>query len=336
MGCLNSLAAFRLRGAHAITCSMPPAPPPDADSTLRPFDRMAVRAHRERAASRLGEHDFLLREVGRRLAERLDDIRRDFPRVLDLGSHHGAMAGLLGDKAGTELLVQTDVSPAMTARGLAQTGDRALPVTADEEALPFAPDSFDLALSNLSLHWVNDLPGALLQLRRALKPDGLLLASMLGGETLFELRQCLMEAELAVEGGISPRISPFAEVRDMGNLLTRAGFALPVADSDTITVTYDNALALMRDLRGMGEANAIAERRKSLSRRATLLEAAALYERKFAAPDGRISATFQVIYLSGWAPHPSQQKPLKPGSAAQRLADALGTDERPAGDKATP
>lgn len=314
---------------------MPSAPPSDADATLRPFDRMAVRAHRDRAAGGLAKHDFLLREVGQRLAERLDDIRRDFPRVLDLGSHHGVMADLLGDKAGTELLVQTDISPVMTAHGSAQTGS-ALHLAADEEALPFAPGSFDLALSNLSLHWVNDLPGALLQLRHALKPDGLLLASMLGGETLFELRQCLMEAELAVEGGISPRISPFAEVRDMGNLLTRAGFALPVADADTITVTYDNALALMRDLRGMGESNAIAERRKSLSRRTTLLEAASLYDRKFAGADGRIGATFQVIYLSGWAPHPSQQKPLRPGSAAQRLADALGTDERPAGDKAKP
>lgn len=315
---------------------MPPAPPPDADNTLQPFDRRAVRAHRDRAAPRLGEHDFLLREVGQRLAERLDDIRREFPRVLDLGSHHGAMAGLLDGKAGTELLVQTDLAPAMTTQATAQTGGHALHVTADEEALPFAPGSFDLALSNLSLHWVNDLPGALLQLRHALKPDGLLLAAMLGGETLFELRQCLMEAELAIEGGISPRISPFAEVRDMGNLLTRAGFALPVADADTITVTYDNALALMRDLRGMGESNAVAERRKSLSRRTTLLEAAALYDRKFASAGGRISATFHVIYLSGWAPHPSQQKPLRPGSAAQRLADALGSEERPAGDKATP
>ncbi len=315
---------------------MPLATPPDADNTLRPFDRFAVRAHRDRAANGLAKHDFLLREVGQRLAERLDDIRRAFPRVLDLGGHHGAMADLLGDKAATELLVQTDVSPAMTVRATARAGGRALHLTADEEALPFAPGSFDLALSNLSLHWVNDLPGALLQLRHTLRPDGLLLASMLGGETLFELRQCLMEAELAVEGGISPRISPFAEVRDMGNLLTRAGFALPVADADTLTVTYDNALALMRDLRGMGESNAIAERRKSLSRRATLLEATALYDRKFADADGRIGATFQVIYLSGWAPHPSQQKPLRPGSAAQRLADALGTDERPAGDKATP
>lgn len=305
------------------------------DATLRPFDRATVRAHRERAAAGFNEHDFLFNEVGERLIERLGDIKRDFPRVLDLGAHDGAMAGLLGDRAGAELIVQADVSPAMTRLARAKARP-ALHLVGDEEALPFAPASFDLAVSNLSLHWVNDLPGALLQLRQALKPDGLLLAAMLGGETLFELRQCLMEAELAQEGGISPRVSPYAEVRDMGNLLSRAGFALPVADCDTIAVTYANGLALMRDLRGMGESNAVSERRKTLSRRATLLHAAALYDKKFARSDGRIVATFQVIYLSGWAPHPSQQKPLKPGSAAQRLADALGTDEKPAGDTAIP
>lgn len=314
---------------------MPANPPGQDDSPLLPFDRTTVRAHRERAAARLGQHDFLLREVGERLTERLGDIKRDFPRVLDLGAHDGSLLPLLGDKAGRELVVQADVAPAMARLARANTPG-ALQVVADEEVLPFAPASFDLAISNLSLHWVNDLPGTLVQIRHALKPDGLLLAAMLGGETLFELRQCLMEAELSVEGGLSPRISPFAEVRDMGNLLTRAGFALPVADADTITVSYANALALMRDLRGMGEGNAVSERRKTLSRRTTLLEAAALYDRKFAAADGRITATFQVIYLSGWAPHPSQQKPLRPGSAAQRLADALGTDEKPAGDKARP
>jgi NADH dehydrogenase [ubiquinone] 1 alpha subcomplex assembly factor 5 len=314
---------------------MPASPPGQDDSPLLPFDRTTVRAHRERAAAHLGQHDFLLREVGERLTERLGDIKRDFHRVLDLGAHDGSLHPLLGDKAGRELVVQADVSPAMARLARANT-PRALHVVADEEALPFAPASFDLAISNLSLHWVNDLPGALVQIRHALKPDGLLLAAMLGGETLFELRQCLMEAELSVEVGLSPRVSPFAEVRDMGNLLTRAGFALPVADADTITVTYANALALMRDLRGMGESNAISERRKTLSRRTTLLEAAALYDRKFADAEGRITATFQVIYLSGWAPHPSQQKPLRPGSAAQRLAEALGAEEKPAGDKATP
>lgn len=314
---------------------LPPHSPPRADAALRPFDRASVRAHRNRAATGFHKHDFLFDEVGRRLTERLGDIKRDFPRVLDLGAHHGVMESWLDDRAGSELVVQADMSPAMT-RLASDNAISALHLVADEEALPFAPASFDLALSNLSLHWVNDLPGALLQIRQALRPDGLLLAAMFGGETLFELRQCLMEAELAHEGGLSPRVSPFAEVRDMGNLLTRAGFALPVADCDTITVTYANGLALMRDLRGMGESNAVAERRKTISRRATLLEAAALYDKKFAGPDGRILATFHVIYLSGWAPHPNQQKPLRPGSASQRLADALGSEEKPAGDKATP
>lgn len=313
-----------------------PQAPTTADPAMRPFDRATVRRHRERAAAGLAGHDFLLREVGQRLAERLGDIRRDFPRALDLGCHDGGLRGLLGGKAGAALVVQADLSPAMTARARAQAAGEASHLVADEEALPFALASFDLAISNLTLHWVNDLPGTLLQLRHLLKPDGLMLAAMLGGDTLFELRQCLTEAELAVEGGVSPRVSPFAEVRDIGNLLTRAGFALPVADCDTITVTYDSALALMRDLRGMGETNAVAHRRKSFSRRATLLEAASLYGRKFGAADGRVSATFQVIYLSGWAPHPSQQKPLRPGSAAQRLADALGTAEHVAGDKAKP
>lgn len=303
---------------------------------MRPFDRASVRRHRERAAGDFAAHDFLLREIGARLAERLGDIRRAFPRVLDLGCHDGHLAGVIDPRHGDLLSVQCDLSPAMAARAQTTGDQRALRLVADEEALPFAAASFDLTVSNLSLHWVNDLPGALLQIRQALRPDGLLLAAMLGGETLFELRQCLMEAELTVEGGLSPRISPFAEVRDMGNLLTRAGFALPVADVDTVTVTYDSALSLMRELRGMGESNAVAARRKGFSRRATLLEAAALYDRKFRDADGRLPATFQIVYLSGWAPHESQPKPLKPGSAAQRLADALDTDERPAGDKAQP
>jgi SAM-dependent methyltransferase len=299
---------------------------------LRPFDRASVRRHRDRAAPHLARHDFLLREVGLRLGERLGDIRRDFPRALDLGAHDGAMADYLG-AAGRDLLVQCDVSPEMT-----RANRRANPrLVADEELLPFAPASFDLAVSNLSLHWVNDLPGALAQVRRALKPDGFFLASLLGGDSLFELRRCLMDAELQVEGGVSPRVSPMADVRDAGNLLTRAGFALPVCDSDTITVSYANAFELMKELRGMGESNAVAQRRKSFSRRQTLLEAAAMYARQYAddaatGADGRVTVTFQVLYLGGWAPHESQQKPLRPGSAAHRLADALGTVEHPAGD----
>ena len=275
----------------------------------------------------LGQHDFLFREVTERLLDRLDDTTRRFPAALDLGCHAGELGRALNGRGGIDLLVQADLSPAMARRA------GRLTVTVDEEALPFAEASFDVILSNLSLHWVNDLPGALLQARRALKPDGLFLAAMLGGETLRELRASLLEAELEVEGGAAPRISPFADLRDAGGLLQRAGFALPVIDRDDITVTYPDALALMRDLRGMGETNAVHARRRGFTRRATLLRAAALYAERFAQPDGRIPATFQVIYLTGWAPHDSQQQPLRPGSAKARLADALGTRERPAGDK---
>lgn len=296
------------------------------DST-RPFDRRLLSLHRERAARMLGQHDFLFREVTERLLDRLDDTTRRFPAALDLGCHAGELGRALNGRGGIDLLVQADLSPAMARRA------GRLTVTVDEEALPFAEASFDVILSNLSLHWVNDLPGALLQARRALKPDGLFLAAMLGGETLRELRASLLEAELEVEGGAAPRISPFADLRDAGGLLQRAGFALPVIDRDDITVTYPDALALMRDLRGMGETNAVHARRRGFTRRATLLRAAALYAERFAQPDGRIPATFQVIYLTGWAPHDSQQQPLRPGSAKARLADALGTRERPAGDK---
>jgi SAM-dependent methyltransferase len=209
-------------------------------------------------------------------------------------------------------------------------------VAGDEEALPFANGAFDLVLSSLSLHWVNDLPGALSQIRRALKPDGLFLAAMPGGETLKELRQALAEAEIAGEGGLSPRISPFVEVRDAGNLLVRAGFALPVADIETITVSYPEPLAVVRDLRGAGEANAVLERRRSPSRRTTLFSALARYGELYGDADGRVPATVQVIYLTAWAPDPSQPKPLRPGSAKTRLAEALGTAEIPAGERAAP
>jgi SAM-dependent methyltransferase len=205
---------------------------------------------------------------------------------------------------------------------------------ADEESLPFAPASFDLVVSAMDLHWVNDLPGTLIQINRILKPDGLLLAAMLGGATLWQLRQALATAESEIEGGLSPRVSPFADLRDIAALLQRAGFALPVADSETIDVEYDNALALMRDLSAMGESNLVAERRRSFSRRATLLRAAAIYGERFTLPSGRVVASFEVLFLHGWRPHASQPKPLKPGSAAKRLADALGGAEQSAGEKA--
>lgn len=297
------------------------------------FDRTAVRRHRDRAAVGFAAHDFLFREVAARLVDRLDDITRRFPRAADLGAHDGTIARTLGRRGGVETLVQCDLSAAMAAAAARQGGTA---LVADEEALPFAHRSLDLVLSNLSLHWVNDLPGALLQIARALRPDGLFLAAMFGGQTLRELREALLEAEAEQEGGVSPRVSPFVDAREAGHLLQRAGFALPVVDVDMIPVTYPDALALWRDLRGMGESNALNERRRRGSRRSTLLRAAALYGERFAEPDGRVRATFEIVYLTAWAPAPTQQKPLAPGSAQARLADALGTTERPAGDKARP
>ena len=296
--------------------------------TLHVFDRRIVRLRRDRAAGRLGEHDFLLKEVSERLVDRLDDVRRCFPTALDLGCHRGECSALLAGRAGIETLIQCDLSTAMV------SGRSGLCVVGDEEALPFGDASLDLVVSALSLHWVNDLPGVLLQVRRALKPDGLFLAAMIGGNTLQELRQALAEAELAEEGGFSPRISPFADVRDIGNLLQRAGFALPVVDIDTITVSYADPFRLLADLRGMGESNAVALRRKTPTRRATLFRALDIYRTRFAGADGRVPATFQVIFMIAWAPDASQPQALKPGSAAARLADALGAREVPLGEAA--
>lgn len=300
-----------------------------ADSMMV-FDRRSVRLHRDRAAAGLEGFDFLLREVGERLLDRLDDIRRSFPVALDLGCRTGLVAGMLAGRGGVEKLIECDLSEAMARRA------GPLAVVADEEALPFPEGSFDLVLSLLNLHWANDLPGVLAQVRRVLKPDGLFLGALFGAGTLSELRQALTEAEIAEEGGLSPRLSPLAEVRDAGNLLGRAGFALPVADCETLTVSYPDPLKLMADLRGMGEANAVIERRKGASRRATMAAAAARYRELFAGADGRVPATFEVITLTAWAPHPSQQKPLRPGSAKARLADALDSIEVPAGDPARP
>ncbi|MCP5365323.1 MAG: methyltransferase domain-containing protein [Hyphomicrobiales bacterium] len=281
------------------------------------FDRRIVRQRRQRAASTLPEHQFLLLDVAERLADRLDDIRRRFPLALDLGCHQGQLAGVLAGRGGIETLVHADLSEDMALRVPVPV------VVADEEALPFADGSFDLIMSLLSLHWVNDLPGALVQIRRALRPDGFFVAAMLGGKTLYELRTALADAEIAGEGGISPRISPFADVRDVGNLLQRAGFALPVADVETIKVSYQDPLNLLRDLRGMGETNAALMRRKTFSRRSTLFDSLRRYRDMFATADGRIPATFQIVFMAGWAPDPSQQQPLRPGSAKVNLADAL-------------
>ncbi len=289
-----------------------------ASDDMAVFDRGALCRHRGRAAAAFGGHDFLYREVAGRLAERLDGIRRRFPRALVLGGHGGALAGALKGRAGIETLVNCDASPAMAAVA-------AMPaVAAEEDGLPFADASFDLVASAMSLHWVNDLPGALVQIRRALKPDGLFLAAMPGGGTLSELRRALMEAEAEGEGGAGIRVSPFVELRDAGDLLQRAGFALPVADSETITVTYRDAFHLMRDLRAMGESNAVTARRKSFTRRGTMFAAAARYTELFGDADGRIPASFEIVSLIAWAPDASQPQPAERGSASVRLDDALG------------
>ncbi|MCW5737257.1 MAG: methyltransferase domain-containing protein [Enhydrobacter sp.] len=294
------------------------------------FDRTILRQRRERAALRWGEQAFLKREIARRVVERLDDVRRTFPLALDLGCHGDEVAAALGSRSSVGALLRADMGLEFGRRAQGPT------VVADEEALPFAPRSFDLVLSAMSLHWVNDLPGTLIQISRILKPDGLFLAGMLGGVTLWQLRQALAAAESEIEGGLSPRVSPFADLRDAAGLLQRAGFAMPVADSETIDVEYQSPLALMRDLSAMGESNLVAERRRGFSRRSTLLRAAQIYDERFACPSGRIEASFEVLFLHGWAPHESQPRPLRPGSAAHRLAAALETTELNAGEKAEP
>lgn len=266
------------------------------------FDAAALRLRRERA-ERLGPATFLFDRVGDDLAERLSAVLRDFPHAADIGSPVRALADPKASRIGT--LAHVDL------------------VGASREALALEPASFDLAISALALHLVNDLPGVLAQVRRALKPDGLFLAALLGGDTLSELRQSFAAAEAEIESGVSPRVAPFADLRDLGALLQRAGFALPVADVDRIIVRYDDAFALMQDLRRMGGTNALADRRRSFTRRATMLKMAQIYAERFADTDGRIRATFDVVWLSGWAPHDSQQQPLKPGSAKARLEDAV-------------
>jgi SAM-dependent methyltransferase len=219
--------------------------------------------------------------------------------------------------------------------GFPQLWTEALPnarIVPDDEVLALKPGAHDLVIHALSLHWADDPVGQLIQCRHALKPDGLLLASTFGGQTLHELRASLASAEAEVTGGLSPRILPMGEIRDLGALLQRAGFALPVADSLPLTASYQSALHLMRDLRAMGEGNALAARPRHMARRSVLMRAAALYGERFATDDGRVPATFELITLTGWAPDANQPQPLRPGSAAQRLAEALGTQETPLKD----
>jgi len=288
------------------------------------FDRSLLRMRQQRARA-LGAETFLIDRIASELGERLAVVRRQFERAVDLGTPTDAVRRALAESG--------KVATIVSATPAAARGD-SLHVAADEEALPFADGSLDLVVSALALQFVNDLPGTLIQIRRALKPDGLLLAALLGGDSLTELREAFAQAETEVEGGVSPRVAPFADVRELGALLQRAGLALPVVDSDRLTVRYNSVLDLMRDLRRMGATNVLSERRRTPLKRATLYRLAEIYARRFSDGDGRLRATFEIAWLSGWAPHESQQKPLKPGSAKQRLADALGTKELPAGEKA--
>jgi SAM-dependent methyltransferase len=289
------------------------------------FDRMLIRRRRKRAVA-LEPTTFLLDRVAGDLAERVGAVLRRFELALDLGTPGEAVRAGLVRLGSVGSVIKAEAA-------LASNGVERL-VTADEEALPFADATFDLVVSALALQFVNDLPGVFVQVRRVLKPDGLFLAALLGGETLTELRQSFAAAESEVEGGVSPRVAPFADLRDLGALLQRAGFALPVTDVDRLTVRYDSVFALMNDLRRMGATNALHDRRRTPLKRATLHRMAEIYTERFADPDGRLRASFEILWLSAWAPHPRQQQPLKPGSAKARLADALGTREISAGEKA--
>lgn len=286
------------------------------------FDRDLARRRQARAVAR-GYPDFLLARASEDLGERLAAVLRRFTLAADLGTPLPVAAPVLRAKA--EALWR-----------MAETEGAGGDVVGDLERLPLAAASIDLAASLLALHGVNDLPGALIQIRRALRPDGLFIGCLLGGRTLQELREVLLAAEAETTGGVSPRVAPFADLRDMGSLLQRAGFALPVVDSELVTVRYRDLFGLLRDLRAMGWANVLTDRRKAPLRRDTLMRAAALYAERFTDPDSRLRATFEIVWLSGWAPHESQQKPLKPGSAKARLADALGVPEIGTGEKPGP
>jgi SAM-dependent methyltransferase len=294
---------------------------PDRAALL--FDRALLGRHRARAARHLADHDFLLRHVADDLRERLSFVKRSFPLAVDLGAATGVLGDRIAELPSVGTVVHVEANAALAAHPSRPA------VRADEEALPFADGSLDLVVSGLALHLVNDLPGTLVQIRRALKPDGLLLAAMLGGRTLHQLRSALVQAEADVTGGASPRVAPFADVRALGALLQRAGFALPVVDADELTVSYAGPLELMAELRAMGGANALVARSRRPLRRDVLGRAIEIY-RQIAGEvggTGRVIASFEVVTLTAWAPHASQPQPLRPGTATHRLADALAPSE---------
>ncbi|MFO0994659.1 MAG: methyltransferase domain-containing protein [Hyphomicrobiales bacterium] len=287
----------------------------DASGPPLLFDRRAVQRHRGRAMAK-GFPEFLNQAIGDEIADRLSLILRDFPTILVHRAHPGTLIAKLRQARPASRIVVSDIIPRNNAD-----------LIIDEEALPFAPQSLDCVVWILGLEQLNDLPGTLIQVRRALRPDGVFLAAALAGDSFVELRQSFIAAESEMSGGVSPRVAPFVDIRDWGALLQRAGFALPVADADRLTVRYSDALALMRDLKALGLSNALLARRRSLTHPTLIARAAAYYAEHFSDTDGRVLATIEIGYLTGWAPHESQQQPLKPGSAKQRLADALSTTE---------
>jgi SAM-dependent methyltransferase len=284
------------------------------------FDRAALRLRRARLARSGTAPSFLRLEVAERLLDRLDDIRRPTVRVLELGAQRGELRRAL-ELAGRlpELFVEAESSLDMARSDTAQRRV----VVAEEEAMPFAEGAFDAVLSVMSLHLVNDLPGALLQAQRTLRPDGFLLAAFAGGETLRELRYALTQAEIELTGGATMRVAPFVDVRDAGALLQRAGFALPIADSDHITVRYQDPWRLLVDLRELGETNMLVARPKTPIGRGVLARAMAIYRERFALEDGTVPATFDIVFLTGWRPHASQPQPLRRGSGQTSLAAVL-------------
>ncbi|EFO33508.1 putative methyltransferase C20orf7 family protein [Roseibium sp. TrichSKD4] len=287
------------------------------------FDRQLLKTRWKRALNSAPDGaDFLLKNVAEDLGDRLVSIKREFTTAIELGGHSTHLEDALEQTPNVGDVFRFDVL----------CTDKRFPAPAcvvDDACPPLAEESVDLIVSALHLHLINDLPGTLIQLNRALRPDGLFLATLPGMDTLWELRDVMMQAEIEVTGGVSPRISPFGDTRDLGSLLQRAGFALPVTDVDRLIVRYDTMFDLLRDLRAMGATSVLTERSKKPLRKDVLMKAAALYAEKYADPDGRIRATFSMVTMSGWRPHESQQQPLKPGSAKVRLADALGTVETP-------
>ena len=293
------------------------------------FDRKLLRARRARFACEIGTHEFLLDHVAREIAERVEVMLRAFPIALDLGAYRGLLGRRVAALRSVGAMIYAESSYPLAALCPRPA------LVCEEDLLPLKDASLNLVVSGLALHRVNDLPGALVQIRRALCPDGLFLAALLGVRSLIELREALIEAEAEGQGGASPRVAPFGDVRDYGALLQRTGFALPVADADVLKVTYASPRELMREVRVLGGGNVLSERSKAPLPRRTLDRAEAIYRERHALPGGGVSATFEIVYLSGWAPDASQQKPLPPGSAAQSLADALSTTECSAGDKAS-